>query len=163
MIAVWISAQHSDDENLRWAWLRAVEWKHWPLFLSQPVIPVLLYFYPWPWVIGIIAVTTFVWWFIVASQSTPATAVDLAVYFTYLRFVSSSLMAYLIWQSGRPWIAGLALLWPYAGTGLVGLLVAIPEGVLASTAWGKAAQIGVIQRVDAPIGICPPPRYRGTC
>jgi len=145
-IAMWLPEQHSDDENLRWALLRAIEWKNWPLFLSQPVVPVLLYFYAWPWVIGTVAIATFVWWFIVASQFTPATTVDLAVYFVYLRFISSPLVAYLIWQGGRPWIAVLALLWPFVGTTLVGWLLIFPEAVLASTAWAKAAQIGVIQR-----------------
>src|SRR5690349_6509496 len=98
---MWKPEQHSDDENLRWAWLRAIEWQRWPLFLSQPVVPMLLYFYPWSWVIGIVAVIAFAWWFIVASQFTPSTGIDLAVYFVYLRFLTSPLMAYLLWQSGR--------------------------------------------------------------
>ena len=67
---MWRPEQHSDDENLRWALLRAIEWKHWPLFLSQPIVPVLLYFYPWPWVIGLVFVATFVWWLMVSSQFT---------------------------------------------------------------------------------------------
>jgi hypothetical protein len=143
---MWKPAQHSDDENLRWALLRAIEWKHWPLFLSQPVVPVLLYFCPWPWVIGLVVIATFVWWFIVAPQFTPSTAVDLAVYFVNLRFVASPLMAYGIWQSGRPWVAVLALLWPFVGHWLVGWLLMFPQAALASTARAKAAQIGVIQR-----------------
>jgi hypothetical protein len=143
---LWRSEQHSDDENLRWALLRAVEWKHWPLFLSQPVVPVLLYFYPWLWVIGLVVIATFLWWFIVAPQFTPSTAIDLAIYFVHLRFVSSPLMAYWIWQSDRPWIAVLALLWPFVGNLLVGWLLMFPEAALASTARAKDAQIGVIQR-----------------
>jgi hypothetical protein len=143
---MWRPEQHSDDENLRWAWLRAVEWQRWPLFLSQPIVPVLLYFYPWQWVIAIIAVIGFGWWFIVASRFTPSTGIDLAVYFVYLRFVTSPLMAYLLWQSGRPWIAALALSWPLVGTFLVGWVLMFPEAALAWTESAKAAQIGVIQR-----------------
>jgi len=143
---MWKPEQHSDDENLRWALLRAIEWKHWPLFISQPVVPVLLYFYPWPWVIGFLVIATFSWWFTVAPRFTPSNAVDLAVYFVYLRFVASPLMAYCIWQSGRLWIAVLALLWPVVGNLSVGWLLTFPEAVLAPTARAKAAQIGVIQR-----------------
>jgi hypothetical protein len=143
---MWRPEQHSDSENLRWVLLRAIEWKHWPLFLSQPVVPVLLNFYPWPWVIGLVVIATFAWWFIVAPLFTPSTVVDIAVYFVYLRFVTSPLMAYWIWQNGRSWIAVLALLWPLAGHWLVGWLLMFPEAALASTARAKAAQIGVIQR-----------------
>ena len=43
----WNPGQHSDDDNLRWSWLRAVEWGRWPVFLSQPIGPVLLIWLPW--------------------------------------------------------------------------------------------------------------------
>jgi hypothetical protein len=143
---MWRPEQHSDDENLRWSWLRAVEWQHWPLFLSQPIVPVLLYVYPWPWVTGIVAAISFVWWFLVASKITPPTDVDLSVYFVYLRFLTSPLMAYLLWRDDRPWIAALALLWPFVGTLLVGFVMTPLKAVLGWTQWAKAAQIGVIQR-----------------
>jgi hypothetical protein len=143
---MWKPAQHSDDENLQWALLRAIEWRHWPLFLSQPLVPVLLYFYSWPLVIGLVVIATFAWWFIVAPQFTPSTAVDLAIYFVKLRFATSPLMAYGIWQTGRPWVAVLALLWPFVGNWLVLWLLMFPQAALASSARAKAAQIGVIQR-----------------
>lgn len=142
---MWKPERHSDDENLRWALLRAIEWKHFPLFISQPIVPVLIYFYPWPWVIGLVVIATFAWWFIVAPQFTPPTAVDIAVYFVWLRFAASPLMAYWIWESGHPWTAGLALFWPFAGNGIVLWLLMFPQAALASTARAKAAQIGVIQ------------------
>jgi hypothetical protein len=142
---VWKPDRHSYDENLQWTLLRAIEWKHWPLFLAQPVVPVLLYFYPWPLVIGLVVVATFAWWLVVAPHSTPSTAVDIAVYFVYLRFVAAPLMAYSIWHDGRPWIAALALLWPFIGHGIVGWVLMFPEAALASSARAKAAQIGAIQ------------------
>lgn len=143
---MWKSTQHSDDENLRWALLRAIEWKHFPLFLSQPVVPVLLYFYPWSWVIGLVVIVTFAWWFIVAGQFTPSTVIDVAVYFVYLRFMASPIMSFVIWQNGHPWIAGLALLWPLVGNGIVLWFLTFPQAALDFTARAKAAQIGVIQR-----------------
>ena len=36
---VWNPADHSDQDNLTWSFLRAVEWGRWPIFLSQPVAP----------------------------------------------------------------------------------------------------------------------------
>jgi hypothetical protein len=152
-VEMWRPERHSEDENLRWALLRAIEWKHWPLFLSQPVVPVLLYFYPWPWVIGLVVVGTFAWWLIVAPETTPSLNIDLTVYFVYLRFLASPMMAFLVWQSGRPWAAVLALLWPFVGTSLVGWVLVFPEAILDSTARAKAAQIGVIQiRLMARLG-----------
>jgi hypothetical protein len=34
---MWNPDRHPDEENLRWAWLRAIEWKHWPLFFPEAV------------------------------------------------------------------------------------------------------------------------------
>jgi hypothetical protein len=142
----WKAEQHSDDENLRWTLLRAIEWKEWPLFVSLPIIPVLICFYPWFLVIGGITIITFVWWLIVAPRFTPSTIIDLSVYFVWLKFVTSPLMAYHIWQSGRPWTAALALSWPFAGYAIVSWLLMWPQALLASTERAKAAQIGVIQQ-----------------
>lgn len=89
---------------------------------------------------------TFAWWFIVASRFTPSTRIDLAIYFAHFRFVTSPLMAYLLWQSSRPWIAALALFWPFIGNFLVVWVLTFPEAALAWTERAKAAQIGVIQR-----------------
>jgi hypothetical protein len=143
---MWNPSHHTDDENLRWALLRAVEWKEWPLFISQPVVPVLLYRYPWWSVVGILVVVTFAWRLTVAPRFTPWTAIDNATYFVLLRFVMSPLMAYLIWRNGYPWVAALALFWPWAGNAIVCWLLTIPEAVLIRSGSAQAGQIGVIQR-----------------
>jgi hypothetical protein len=121
---MWIPEQHSDDENVLWAWLRANEWKHWPLFMAQPIVPVLLYLYPWWWVIASLAVVTFAWRLVVTPRFTPSTSVDNAVYFVLLRFVTSPVMAYLIWENDHSWVAALALFWPLAGNAIVSCLLA---------------------------------------
>jgi hypothetical protein len=143
---MWNPAHHSDDENLRWAWLRATEWQEWPLFISQPVIPVLLYVYPWWCVIVSLAGVTFAWRLLIAPRFTPWPAIDNAAYFVMLWLVMSPLMAYLIWQNGHPWVAALALFWTWAGNGIVSCSLTIPEAALMSTATAQAGQIGVIQR-----------------
>lgn len=142
---MWRPEEHSDDENLRWAGLRASEWKHWPLFIMQPFIPILFYFYLWWLVVGLLTLVTFAWWIVVAPRFTPPTAIDISAYFMWLRFVIPPLMAYHIWQDGYPWTAALALSWPLAGNLIVLWLLMLPEAALASTTGGKAAQIGLIQ------------------
>jgi hypothetical protein len=119
--------------------------KHWPLFISQPVIPLFLYFYPSLWVVCTLAFVTFAWWVLVAPRAPPTAAVDLFVYFVWLRFAMSPLMAYWLWQSSRPLTAALALLWPLVGSWMILSLLMLPQAVLASTAGAKAAQIRLIQ------------------
>ena len=143
---MWKPEQHSDDENLSWAWLRASEWYGWPEFICQPIAPVLLYFYPWPWVVFFIALATLAWWFIVAPRSTPPIYFDNFVYFAALRFVTSPLMAYLIWERGDQWTAALALCWPLLGDFMVIWLMMFPRAALSFTARAKNAQVGVVQQ-----------------
>ena len=40
----WRAVEHTAEENEHWCSLRAVEWERWPLFVSQPLIPPLLFF-----------------------------------------------------------------------------------------------------------------------
>jgi len=47
--------------NLRWAWLRAVEWINWPSFITQPVVPVVLYFFDWWWMVLAVVALGYVW------------------------------------------------------------------------------------------------------
>jgi hypothetical protein len=52
---------YTDDENLRWCWLRAVEWGQWPLFTAQLVAPILLLFILW-WKVAVgIVILTWLW------------------------------------------------------------------------------------------------------
>ena len=39
---MWNPEEHSEDENVQWCGLRAIEWGRWPLFLSQTIGPLLL-------------------------------------------------------------------------------------------------------------------------
>jgi hypothetical protein len=45
----------SRDEFVQASWLRSVEWQKWPVFMSQPLIPVLIAFFPiWQVACGIV-------------------------------------------------------------------------------------------------------------
>ena len=46
-MGLWNASEHSFEENSRWSYLRAVEWKALPAFLSQPIVPLLLLKFHW--------------------------------------------------------------------------------------------------------------------
>jgi len=142
----WNPAQHSDDENTRWAWLRTAEWIWWPLFLSQPIVPVLLYFYQLPWVVGVVAAAALVWRILVVPSFVSPTISSIGLYFARLRFVTAPVMAFLLWRQDEPWIAASALLYPLVGTFVIQLPLALAYAPFALTARGQASQIGVVQK-----------------
>jgi hypothetical protein len=82
----WNPLEHSDEENLRWSWLRAVEWGIWPAFLSGPIVPLLLPFFEWWKVIGIVVVLTVLWSFI-RYKYVNLTMASFGVYFVSLKWV----------------------------------------------------------------------------
>src|SRR5579859_4753684 len=143
---MWNPAEHSDDDNLRWSLLRAMEWINWPLFISQPLVPILLYFYSWLWVIGSVLLITFAWRQIVVPVVISPTLAYMGPLFIKARFATGPIMAFLIWQRGDHWTAGLAVLWPFLGA-MTGLwIVGIIQAPVSLTALGRATQIGVVQR-----------------
>jgi hypothetical protein len=112
---MWIATEHSDEENLQWSWLRAVEWISWPMFISQPVVPVLLYFYDWRWVLLSLFLLTLLWGVTVLQEFVSVRLVGIGPFFAALKYATCPLMAVLIWQQGHRIIAALALLWPLVG------------------------------------------------
>jgi hypothetical protein len=129
---MWIAAEHSDQDNLRWSWLRAIEWSGWPLFISQPIIPVLLYFYDWRWILLGVFLATLLWRMTVLQWSVSVRIVDIGPLFVLLKFLTCPLMAVLIWRQGHHIIAGLALLWPLVGLMLINWALAIIHGFLGA-------------------------------
>jgi len=128
----WNPSEHSDEENLRWSWLRAVEWGIWPAFLSGPVVPLLLPFFEWWKVIGVVAILTVLWAFIRYKYINLAMA-RLGVYFVLLKWIACPVAAiYLVIQHNYI-LAVLSLVWP-AFASFLGVFVG-------------GTQIGVIQKM----------------
>ena len=153
---VWNPIEHSNDENVRWSWLRAVEWICWPLFLSQPVVPVLLYFYPWPVVIGAVVALAFAWRAIIVPLWVAPSLAGIGPLFVLLKFISAPVMAYCIWRRGDTPIALMALVWPFLGPVIVQWVLLLPDALLELTPLGKASQIGLVQhRFLAAMGFRP--------
>lgn len=51
----------TEEETRRWLLLRAIEWNNWPSFVSQPILPVVLIFYPWYYALGGVFVMDLIW------------------------------------------------------------------------------------------------------
>jgi hypothetical protein len=128
----WNPSEHSDEENLRWSWLRAVEWGIWPAFLSGPVVPLLLLFFEWWKIIGVVAILTILWSFIRYKYINLAMA-RFGVYFVFLKWIACPLAAiYLIVQHNYI-LAILAILWP---------MLAASLGIFVG-----GTQIGILQKM----------------
>lgn len=127
---IWNPFEHTDQENLRWAWLRAIEWGVWPRFVAQPIVPVLLIFFPWQWVVGSVIVLTWVW-VLIRYKFVSADLATLGATFVRLKWLTCPASCIYLWIMGQKQTAVLALLWP-----LVTLLLTIV---------GPSVMVGTLQ------------------
>ena len=151
---MWRPAEHTDEENLRWSYLRAIEWINWPQFISEPIAPVLLYFFDWLSVLRWIFLLNYFWRFVVAPRFISVAFANLGALLVRLKFLICPIMAFLIWQQGSLWIALLALLWPLV-IYLIELPLTIVEGILSALlpAINKSMYIGPVrQRFMSALG-----------
>jgi len=128
---MWDPNNHSDDENLRWSWLRAVEWGSWPTFVSQPIVPIVFLFFRWWSVLVVITAANLLWKAFVTYRVVSVDLAFLGEHFARLKWIASILACYLLWRNGAKGTALLALFWPF----LAGFVPPI------------SAQIGVIQQM----------------
>lgn len=115
MSLIWKATDHSDDENLRWAWLRAIEWINWPLFLSQALMPLLIWAFPLnvvPMIMGLLVVNI-TWQIAISNRCVSVSLADLGVLVAKAKFLVCPLMAFLLWSHELRWQAAVALLWPF--------------------------------------------------
>src|SRR6516162_7240259 len=103
-----------DDLESRWLRLRSIEWINWPLFISQSVVPPLLWFYEWQPVVVAVIVVTILWRLAIATRCVSVKLVELGPPFVCLKFLICPIMALLIWWQGDRVGAVVALLWPVA-------------------------------------------------
>jgi hypothetical protein len=112
---------------------------------ASRLFPVLLYFYPWPMVLGAVVVIAFLWRALLVPFWVSPTLAFLGPLFVKLKFVAAPVMAYLLWRRGDAIPAAAALLWPVLGPIVTGLIMALPQALLLLTPLGKASQIGPVQ------------------
>jgi hypothetical protein len=107
----WNPLQHTDEDNLRWSWLRAVEWAHWPLFLSLPLVPLLLLVIS-PLALMVVLFVLDLAWMPVRYRFVSAKLSGVAAVLALARWITGPLAAIFLFRAGH-WInAALALFWP---------------------------------------------------
>ena len=111
MIA-WNPAEHSDQDNLTWSWLRAVEWGRWAIFLSQSVAPIFLLFFNWKSVVVGTVVVNLLWAGFVRYRFVSIKAAYLGAIIVRLKWVTCPLVATYLYLHGEKTGAAFALLWP---------------------------------------------------
>src|SRR5438874_7290825 len=126
---LWNPAKHTDQENLTWCWLRAVEWNAWPAFVSQPIVPLLFLIWPW-WLVVVSVFVVNVFWglFVRYNLISPALA-EFGVYFVKTKWLTVPFVVVLLimWNQYLPAI--VTLLWPW----LAGIVGHLPVGLVGKT------------------------------
>ena len=108
----WNPGQHSDDDNLRWSWLRAVEWGRWPVFLSQPIAPVLLIWLPWQQVALLVIGANLLWATFIRYRFVSTQLAFIGVTFVLLRWLfwpGATIYLFYVARDPERWVA---LAWP---------------------------------------------------
>lgn len=114
---MWKTAEHSDEENIKWAYLRALEWANFPAFISQPIIPVLLVFLNWKLVLGVFIIISILWNFTLRYRRfLNVSALSYPIYFVMLKWITGPISAYLLYMNEHVWLALIALFWSFIST-----------------------------------------------
>lgn len=124
MTLLWNSSEHSLEENARWAWLRAVEWKALPAFITQPIVPILLIKFEWYVIVAAIMLSA-LWWNLIRWRfvSIPLASAS-AIFVAFAKWPLSIIIGGLLLYKGI-WIKGIiSILWP-----LIVVLVQFPYAV----------------------------------
>jgi hypothetical protein len=109
---MWNSAEHSNEENLRWCLLRASEWGRWPVFLSQTIAPFLLIWLSWQFVIAAVVVLNILWALFVRYKFVSISLASFGVMIVYTKWIVWPVSTVIIFiQKTYPefWIS---LAWP---------------------------------------------------
>lgn len=142
----WNPAAHSDQENLQWCWLRAVEWCHWPLFLSLAVAPALLIFVPLLPLLLVLFIAEFAW-SPVRYRWVSARWAGAAAVVARGRWITGPVSALVLGLQGR-WVAAfLALFWPF----VVPLLGSLTRSRIGLVQVELMRQLGYSPTPDNPL------------
>jgi hypothetical protein len=109
------------------------------------VVPVLLYFYRWQAVLGVVLAVAFIWRLAVVPFWVAPALAFAGPFFVKLKFISAPILAYLLWQRGDMPLPIAALLWPLVGPPIAAWIMILPTALLSLTPLGKASEIYVVQ------------------
>jgi hypothetical protein len=108
----WNPQPSTNEEDMRWSWLRATEWGNWPRFVSQVVVPVLLLWWPaWQAIVAVV-LATWLWWPI-CGRIVNASVAGLGAYLVVsLKWPLSIGMGIYFAFHRQYQTAGISALWP---------------------------------------------------
>jgi len=141
----------SAKELKRFIWLRAIEWANWPLFVSQPVIPIAMIFLNWWWVVGGIIFLNALWSTIkYRFFSLPAAMAG--VIFVRLRWIAVIISGLYFACIQNYYLAFLAVLWPILSALIVfpGKLNRIRSLIAKSIGYNSELQMKSLLAEDEP-------------
>ena len=113
MWIMWNPAECTDEENERWCLLRAMEWGSWPMFMSQPIAPLLMLVWPWPIVVFATVVANVLWAFFIRYNAVVPAMAYWGAFFFRLKWIACPLAACLLYLRGEKLGAAFALFWPW--------------------------------------------------
>jgi hypothetical protein len=116
MSFIWKASENSFEENARWCQLRAIEWKAWPAYIGQSIVPVLFAFYPFYNVI--IGLFIICWlWILIRNQLMSVALASLGARFVVItKWPVCILMCIYFLYEGNYIPAVLAIIWPWIGS-----------------------------------------------
>lgn len=135
---LWNPAEHSDQENLTWSYLRAIEWNAWPVFVSQPIIPILFLFWPWLIVIVSLVILNLIWAFLVRHNFVVPHLAYFAPLFVQLKWVTVPVAVVILMIRGNYILAAVSLFWPL----LAGIVGYVPGSLVGKTQKMFMASLG---------------------
>ena len=103
----------------RWVWLRAAEWMNFPSFVSQPVVPVLLVFIPWLYVLAGVLLLDFIWVLLRYRYIHLRLAVYAAQFVIFTKWPAAIGSAAFLFLHHSPIAGVLAIAWPVGLSGVV--------------------------------------------
>jgi hypothetical protein len=120
----WHPALQTDQDNLMWCYLRAVEWKSWPAFVSQPIVPILFIFFPWYIILLSIVLLSWLWAAIRHNFVSPSLA-ELGLFFVKLKWITIPVAAIYLAYTGHYVLAIISLFWTF----LAAIVGFVPGGL----------------------------------
>ena len=114
--------KHSTEDNVRWSWLRAAEWRALPVYLSQPILPILLVFFPWYYVVPAILAAGVAWTpFRQRLVNVKVSSIS-GLFITILKWPATLAGTVMLTMQGEYLLAAVAVVWQVTG-GLIGGIV----------------------------------------
>jgi hypothetical protein len=139
---VWNSVTHSYEENLRWCKLRAMEWARWPLFISQPIVPILLSILQWEILIPLVFFIELYWSVYIRYRFVNVNIAFIGPFISKVKWLTCPAMGFYFFFEKDIVTGIIALLWP---------IIIFPVGFLSSFVvtvfTGNPAMIGIIQNM----------------